>query len=134
MPKAKAQRKPAAVPRTPTPEERAKELAAVERLRQLGTSKGYNRMSERVASAFIQYRKGGVTNKERRNLAYHSLSGLLTFGLHRAPPGTYYIYSQEVRGAVRDCYPGGEESTGPINSNNRPTKNIDADDLFEDKA
>ncbi|KAI8494062.1 hypothetical protein Bbelb_284090 [Branchiostoma belcheri] len=41
---------------------------------------------------------------------------------------------EEVRGAVRDAYPGGEDGAGHINTNNRPTKQTDADDFFEDKV
>ncbi|KAI8516304.1 hypothetical protein Bbelb_048850 [Branchiostoma belcheri] len=37
-------------------------------------------------------------------------------------------------GAVRDAYPGGEDGAGHINTNNRPTKQTDTDDFFEDKV
>ncbi|KAI8490578.1 hypothetical protein Bbelb_318460 [Branchiostoma belcheri] len=55
-------------------------------------------------------------------------------GLHRAPPGTYYLYSEGIKEAVREDYPCGEEGAGSISTNSRPTKQIDTEDFFEDKA
>ncbi|CAH1240866.1 Hypp6138 [Branchiostoma lanceolatum] len=54
-------------------------------------------------------------------------------GLKRAPGGVFYIYSDDIKAVVRDTYPGGDKD-GFINSNKRPEKHVDVEDLFEDKS
>ncbi|KAI8479724.1 hypothetical protein Bbelb_425270 [Branchiostoma belcheri] len=60
-----------------------------------------------------------------RNHVYRAISGLLTYGLRRGPAGTYYIYDQ-------DTYPSGEDVNWMLtNQDNRPTKEVGVEDLFE---
>ncbi|XP_035688738.1 uncharacterized protein LOC118424298 [Branchiostoma floridae] len=131
MPKKKAM--PAPASRTPTAQETALETQAILQLRSIGNGLGYQRLSARVVTAFRQYRYV-VTNMQRRNRVYRALSGLLTYGLRRAPPGTYYLYSSELLNIVRDCYPSGEDVAWLLNnSNNQPTLDVEVSDLFDDK-
>ncbi|XP_035697761.1 uncharacterized protein LOC118430827 isoform X2 [Branchiostoma floridae] len=137
MPKTKAKKKSgqaARVPRTPTVAERQAEALAVARLRHIGERMGYHQLSSRVNTVFNQFRYGG-TNVQRRNRVYAGLAGLLTYGLQRAPGGTFYVFSPEILEIVRETYPSGDDVDWMlINSNNRPTKEVGADDLFEDKG
>ncbi|KAI8487309.1 hypothetical protein Bbelb_351070 [Branchiostoma belcheri] len=61
--------------------------------------------------------------KIRRNRVYRAISGLLTYGLQRGPPGTYYIYNEDLLDVVRDAYPSSEDVNWMLtNQDNRPTK------------
>ncbi|CAH1270965.1 Hypp4527 [Branchiostoma lanceolatum] len=137
MPKSRAAKKntgPARIRnRTPTAEELLLESRAVRRIRDIGRLMGFNTLSRRVAGIFTQYRRN-VTNVHRRNNVYRALAGLLTYGLHRATPGTYYNYSLELVSIIREAYPSGDdEDWGLINQANRPTADVGVEDLFEDK-
>ncbi|KAI8487218.1 hypothetical protein Bbelb_350160 [Branchiostoma belcheri] len=94
----------------------------------------YTRLSPRVKTIFQQYRYD-VDNFHRRNRVYRAISGLLTYGLRRGPPGTYYIYDQDLLDIVRDTYPSGEDVAWMLtNQDNRPTKEVGVGDLFDDKT
>ncbi|KAI8487205.1 hypothetical protein Bbelb_350030 [Branchiostoma belcheri] len=55
-------------------------------------------------------------------------------GLRRGPPGTYYLYDQDLLDVVRDTYPSGEDVAWMLtNQDNRPTKEVGVEDLFDDK-
>ncbi|KAI8488907.1 hypothetical protein Bbelb_334250 [Branchiostoma belcheri] len=81
----------------------------------------YTRLSPRVKTIFQQYRYD-VDNFHRRNRVYRAISGLLTYGLRRGPPGTYYIDDQDLLDIVRDTYPSSEDNWMFTNQDNRPTK------------
>eukprot|EP00058_Branchiostoma_floridae_P008527 XP_002594015.1 hypothetical protein BRAFLDRAFT_68545 [Branchiostoma floridae] len=62
------------------------------------------------------------------------LQGIGPEGLQRAPGGTFYIFSPEILQIVRETYPSGDDVAWMLtNQNNRPTKEVGVDDLFEDK-
>ncbi|KAI8487314.1 hypothetical protein Bbelb_351120 [Branchiostoma belcheri] len=70
--------------------------------------------------------------KIRRNRVYRAIGGLLTYGPRRGPPGTYYIDDQDLLDIVRDTYPSGEDVNWMLtNQDNRPTKEVGVEDLFE---
>ncbi|KAI8516244.1 hypothetical protein Bbelb_048250 [Branchiostoma belcheri] len=73
-----------------------------------GKNNGYTRLSPRVKIIFQQYRYE-VSNFHRRNRVYRAISGLLTYGLRRRPPGTYYNYNEDLLDVVRDTYPSGDD-------------------------
>ncbi|KAI8487319.1 hypothetical protein Bbelb_351170 [Branchiostoma belcheri] len=74
----------------------------------------------------------GEGGKVGRNRVYRAISGLLTYGPRRGPPGTYYIDDQDLLDIVRDTYPSGEEVNWMLtNQDNRPTKEVGVEDLFE---
>ncbi|KAI8490546.1 hypothetical protein Bbelb_318140 [Branchiostoma belcheri] len=76
----------------------------------------------RVKTIFQQYRYD-VDNFHRRNRVYRAISGLLTYGLRRGPPGTYYIDNEDLLDVVRDAYPSSEDVNWMLtNQDNRPTK------------
>ncbi|KAI8490510.1 hypothetical protein Bbelb_317780 [Branchiostoma belcheri] len=69
--------------------------------------------------------------KIRRNRVYRAISGLLTYGLRRGPPGTYYIYDQDLLDIVRDTYPSSEDVNWMLtNQDNRPTKEHGEGDFY----
>ncbi|KAI8516368.1 hypothetical protein Bbelb_049490 [Branchiostoma belcheri] len=94
--------------RVPSGEEKVLEARAIQRLMDIGKNKGYTRLSPRVKIIFQQYRYE-VSNFHRRNRVYRAISGLLTYGLRRGPPGTYYNYNEDLLDAVRDTYPSGDD-------------------------
>ncbi|KAI8516462.1 hypothetical protein Bbelb_050430 [Branchiostoma belcheri] len=94
--------------RVPSGEEKVLEARAIQRLMDIGKNKGYTRLSPRVKIIFQQYRYE-VSNFHRRNRVYRAISGLLTYGLRRGPPGTYYNYNEDLLDVVRDTYPSGDD-------------------------
>ncbi|KAI8490540.1 hypothetical protein Bbelb_318080 [Branchiostoma belcheri] len=53
-------------------------------------------------------------------------------GLRRGPPGTYYIYNEDLLDVVRDAYPSSEDVNWMLtNQDNRPTKEVGVEDLFQ---
>ncbi|XP_019632916.1 PREDICTED: uncharacterized protein LOC109476422 [Branchiostoma belcheri] len=93
----------------------------------------YHRLSSRVPGIFSQYRYQ-ETNFNRRNKVYRGLYGILVYGLHRANSDKFLLYSNDILQVVRDAYPSGDDVDWQlINRNNRPTKDIEVKDLFEDK-
>eukprot|EP00058_Branchiostoma_floridae_P021978 XP_002607468.1 hypothetical protein BRAFLDRAFT_69900 [Branchiostoma floridae] len=100
----------------------------------LGQNIRYSQLSSRVNTVFNQFRYV-ATNMQRRNSVYVGLAGLLTYGLQRAPGGTFYVFSPEILQIVRETYPSGDDVAWMLtNRNNRPTKEVGVDDLFEDKG
>ncbi|KAI8477551.1 hypothetical protein Bbelb_447140 [Branchiostoma belcheri] len=93
----------------------------------------YHRLSSRVPGIFSQYRYQ-ETNFNRRNKVYRGLYGILVYGLHRASSDKFLLYSNDILQVVWDTYPSGDDVDWQlINRNNRPTKDIEVKDLFEDK-
>ncbi|KAI8516301.1 hypothetical protein Bbelb_048820, partial [Branchiostoma belcheri] len=114
-----------------TGEEKVLEARAIQRLMDIGKNKGYTRLSPRVKIIFQQYRYE-VSNFHRRNRVYRAISGLLTYGLRRGPPGTYYNYNEDLLDVVRDTYPSGDDVNWMLtNQDNRTTKEVGVEDLFD---
>ncbi|KAI8517554.1 hypothetical protein Bbelb_035710 [Branchiostoma belcheri] len=100
--------------RVPSGEEKVLEARAIQRLTEIGKNKG-----PRVKTLFQQYRYD-VDNFHRRNRVYRAISGLLTY---------------DLLDIVRDTYPSGEDVNWMLtNQDNRPTKEVGVEDLFDDKV